>query len=119
MQQSVVADILATFPQLCDSDVVSTPMGSRGEDVRFSAAARDAIPYSIECKNVERINIWTAMAQAIHNAKGYAPLVVLKRNHETRLCLLQWHTFLGLLQTKKQVVDSSTQTDDEEWLVVP
>ena len=52
--------ILEAFPELGDGDAVSTSMGAGGEDVRMSPAARARVPLSIECKNVEKINVWAA-----------------------------------------------------------
>ena len=43
-------------------------MGESGEDIKLSPAARKLIPYSFECKNQEKLNIWEALSQAEENA---------------------------------------------------
>ena len=35
----------------------------------------------IECKRVEKLNLYDAMAQAIHDAKGKLPAVFHRKNH--------------------------------------
>ena len=39
-------------------------MGAGGEDLIMARAAREKFPYSIECKNVEKLNVWEAYKQA-------------------------------------------------------
>ena len=51
------------------------------EDILFSPYARKRYPYSIECKNVEKLNIWDAIKQATSNCKKYIPMVIFKRNN--------------------------------------
>ena len=98
MQQAVVADLCAAF-RLGDDDVRSCPMGSHGPDVQLSAAAKEHIPWTIECKNQERVNIWAAFAQAEANCGDRSvPVVVVKRNHEQPLCAMRWTHALALLQ---------------------
>ena len=63
LQQRVASDLCDAFDLDAD-DCRSCPMGSHGEDVQLSAAARAKVPWSIECKNHERLNVWQAMAQA-------------------------------------------------------
>ena len=46
---------------ISDEDVESRSMGAGGEDLIMSKDARRKFPYSIECKNVEKVNIWDAM----------------------------------------------------------
>ena len=58
---------------LREADVKSTSMGAGGEDVTLSSHAREAFPYSIECKNQERVSIWKAYAQCEHNSNGNEP----------------------------------------------
>ena len=38
-------------------DVESRSMGAGGEDLIMARAAREKFPYSIECKNQEKVNI--------------------------------------------------------------
>ena len=77
-------------------DIKSTSMGAGGEDVIMARAARKKFPYSIECKNQEKINIWSAYEQAAQNSGDYTPLVVLKRNRSKPLILIDAETFIDL-----------------------
>ena len=66
-------------------------MGAGGEDVQMSTAARRQMPYSIECKNTERLNIWSAIEQCKANAPADAtPLVVFKRNRSETYAVVPW-----------------------------
>lgn len=73
-------------------------MGESGEDIHLSPAARKLFPFSTECKNVEKLNIWSALEQAIMNAKdGHTPLVVFKRNRSKVYVALEFEDLLTLL----------------------
>lgn len=99
MQQRVVASILDTFPHLGGDDVVSTSMGAGGEDVRLSPLARSAVPLSIECKCVERLNVWACIEQAARNAPNDAtPCVVFSRNRASTYAVVEWDVLLSLLK---------------------
>ena len=75
-------------------DIESRSMGAGGEDLIMSKAARNKFPYSIECKNQERMNIWQAWEQANNNKGVYEPLVVLKKNGVRPLVVLDAENFL-------------------------
>ena len=69
LQNSVRDILLETFTQLEEDDIKSTTMGESGEDIQLSPAARKLIPYAIECKNQEKINIWESLKQAESNSE--------------------------------------------------
>mgnify|MGYP003311351383 FL=1 len=71
-------------------------MGAGGEDLIMSRSARDKFPYSIECKNQEKINIWESYKQAEENSKSYEPVVVMKRNNHKPLVLVDAKYFVEL-----------------------
>ena len=75
-------------------DIESRSMGAGGEDLIMSKAARTKFPFSIECKNQERLNIWSAWEQANNNRGVYEPLVVIKRNGTTPLVVLDAKVFM-------------------------
>ena len=58
LQNKVRDLILEKFQTLEPDEVRSTTMGDSGEDVLLSPAARKKFPFSVECKNQEKINIW-------------------------------------------------------------
>tara|TARA_B100001989_G_scaffold90760_1_gene63186 strand:+ start:5061 stop:5414 length:354 start_codon:yes stop_codon:yes gene_type:complete len=77
-------------------DVESRSMGAGGEDLIMARAAREKFPYSVECKNQEKVNIWESYSQAVENSKDYEPLVVVKRNNHKPLVLVDAEYFIGL-----------------------
>ena len=82
LQNQIRELILENFPQLHPDDVKTAIMGESGEDIKLSPAARNLFPYSVEAKNVEKLNIWTALDQANENTKENThPILFFKRNH--------------------------------------
>lgn len=86
---------------LHSDDVVSTPMGAPGEDVRLSHAARTLLPLSLECKCVEKINIWDCIAQAKANCPtGATPCLAFTRNRSPAYAVVPWEFLLELFKTQ-------------------
>jgi hypothetical protein len=79
-------------------DLESRSMGAGGEDLIMSKAARTKFPYSIECKNQERLNIWSAWEQAESNKGIYEPIVVIKKNKQRPLVVLDAENFLDMIK---------------------
>jgi hypothetical protein len=79
-------------------DIESRSMGAGGEDLIMERAAREKFPYSIECKNVEKLNVWEAYKQASENSKDYEPLVVMKKNNHKTLVVLDAESFVKLFK---------------------
>ena len=98
LQQMVRDLLLETFTDLEPDDVRSTSMGAGGEDLLLSPAARRKFPYSVECKNVEKLNVWNAYEQASANSGKHEPLLVMKKNHKKPLVVLDLETFVDLLK---------------------
>ena len=91
------------IPKLEEDDIKSQTMGMCGEDIILSPAARKLIPYSFECKNVEKLNIWSAIEQCEDNAikidgtlKG-EPVVVIKKNRKVPHVVISLEHFLKLI----------------------
>ena len=72
-------------------------MGESGEDIILSPAARDLIPFSFECKNQERLNIWESLSQSEENSGDYIPAVVFKRNRSNTFIALDLEEFLKII----------------------
>ena len=89
-------DLLIDKLGIHKEDIESRSMGAGGEDLIMSRSARDKFPYSIECKNQEKINIWESYKQAEENSKSYEPVVVMKRNNHKPLVLVDAEYFIGL-----------------------
>ncbi len=79
-------------------DIESRPMGSSGEDVIMGVQTRELFPYSVECKNQEKVNVWAAYEQSSENSKDYEPIVVMKKNNHKTLVVLDAEKFVKLCQ---------------------
>ena len=101
LQQWVRDRLYSTFPSLEDGDIRSTSMGSNGEDLLFSPAARRLFPYSVECKNNARNAIYRVMAQATENCpKGSVPLAIVKADRQRPLAVVDAEHFFKLTKRK-------------------
>ena len=97
LQQWVCDKLLSIGINLEKDDIRSTSMGAGGEDVLFSPAARRQFPFSIECKNVEKLSIWAAIYQARANCRDeHTPVVIFKRNHEEPQIAMPMDKFLEI-----------------------
>ena len=101
LQNDVRDLILETFQELEPDDVRSTTMGDSGEDVLLSPAARKLFPFSVECKNQEKLNIWSSLQQAEDNAGQHIPLVVFKRNRSKTYISMEINDLMRLLSEKQ------------------
>ena len=94
--QQQVRDVLIEELEIHPEDIESRSMGAGGEDLIMSRAAREKFPYSIECKNQERVNVWSAYDQAEENSGNYEPLVIIKKNRAKALGLIDFDSFVRL-----------------------
>ena len=78
-------------------DVESRSMGAGGEDLIMARAAREKFPYSVECKNQEKLNIWSSLEQAENNSGKHTPLLIFKRNRTKTYAVLELNELLKLL----------------------
>ena len=83
---------------LANTDIVSRPMGSRGEDLIIGDESRKLFPYSIECKNQEAVNVWKSYEQAKYNSNEFEPLLVIKRNRVLPLVVVDAKHFVSLIK---------------------
>jgi hypothetical protein len=97
LQNKVRDLILEKFTQLEPDDVRSITMGDSGEDILLSPAARRLFPFSVECKNQEKLNIWSSIEQAEGNSGNHPPLVIFKRNRTKTYAVLEFDELLKLL----------------------
>ena len=91
-------DLLIEKLDIHPEDVESRSMGAGGEDLIMARAAREKFPFSIECKNQEKLNVWDAYKQASENSKDYEPIVVMKKNNHKTLVVLDAEKFVKLCQ---------------------
>ena len=91
-------DLLIEKLNIHPEDIESRSMGAGGDDLIMARAAREKFPYSVECKNQEKINLWESYNQAQQNSKNHEPVVILKRNNSKPLILVDAEYFVKLHQ---------------------
>ena len=98
--QNKIRDLLLEHysDKLEKDDIRCAIMGESGEDLKLSPAARKLIPYSFECKNQEKLNIWDSLEQAEKNSDDYGPVLIFKRNRSKIYVVLEISEFLELLK---------------------
>ena len=98
--QNKIRDLLLEHysDKLEKDDIRCAVMGESGEDLKLSPAARKLIPYSFECKNQEKLNIWDSLEQAKKNSDDYGPVLIFKRNRSKIYVVLEISDFLELLK---------------------
>ena len=98
LQNQIRDQLLENFKQLEPDDIKSTTMGESGEDIQLSPAARKLIPYAIECKNQEKLNIWESLKQAESNSEKGKPVLIFKRNRCKTYVVLEIQDFIDLIK---------------------
>ena len=89
------------IPYLKPGDIEVTSSGATGEDLKLSPLAREYLPFVIECKNQESINIWAAYEQAEQHGKDnqeLIPIVFYKRNRSQLMVTLSADDFMYLME---------------------
>ena len=94
--QQQFRDLLIEELGIHPEDIESRSMGAGGEDLIMARAAREKFPYSIECKNVEKLNVWDAYRQSEENSKNYEPVVVMKKNNHKTLVVIDAEHFVKI-----------------------
>ena len=101
--QNLVRDKLRSIfvgKKLEDDDIKSQTMGMSGEDIVLTPAAKKQIPYSFECKNTERLNLWKSLEQCELNCEDRNPVLVIKRNRSEVYAVVKFDNFLNLIEGK-------------------
>ena len=80
-----------------EDDIKTAVMGESGEDIKMARAAREKFPFSIEAKNVEKLNVWQAYEQAQENSGKYEPIVIMKKNRKKPLVVMDAESFIKLM----------------------
>ena len=96
--QQWVRDQIIEQLEVHPEDIESRSMGAGGEDLIMARAARQKFPFSVECKNVEKLNVWEAYEQAKSNCNDYEPLVVMKKNQKKPLVVIDANYFISLIK---------------------
>ncbi len=95
--QNKVRELLIEKFDFHPDDIKTAVMGESGEDIRLAHSARQKFPFSVECKNQEKLNIWSSLEQAEDNSNNYKPLLIFKRNRSKTYVTLSLEDFLDLL----------------------
>jgi|TARA_B100000508_G_C11263806_1_gene182350 hypothetical protein len=98
LQNQVKDILLEAFTELEPDDIRTAIMGETGEDIKLSPAARKQIPFSFECKNQEKINIWSSLEQAEENSGDSKPVLIFKRNRSKTYAVLEIEDFISLIK---------------------
>lgn len=73
--------MLTKAMNLKPDDILVTPSGVPGDDLRLSPLAQEIFPWNIEVKNVEKLNVWAALEQAEARVQvGKVAPLFFKRN---------------------------------------
>ena len=96
--QQWVRDQIIEQLEVHPEDIESRSMGAGGEDLIMARAARQKFPFSVECKNVEKLNVWEAYEQAKSNSKDHEPIVVMKKNQKKPLVVVDADFFISLFK---------------------
>ena len=110
--QQDVASLIRTIFELSDLDVRSTSMGVSGTDIQMSSYALDIFPFAVECKCVEKVNLWEAWTQANNHSvtesrrtgKSINPLLVIRKSHKQPLVVLDLSKFLGFIKAFREAI---------------
>ena len=79
-------------------DITSRIMGCSGTDINFTPHASKLIPFSVECKNVERFSINSSLKQCESNSpEGRVPLLVFSKNRDDIYVALKFNDFIKLV----------------------
>lgn len=96
--QQQVRDKLIEQLEIHPEDIESRSMGAGGEDLIMARAARQKFPCSIECKSVERLNVYEAYEQASANSGSYEPVLFMKKNRKKALVVVDADYFISLFK---------------------
>ena len=85
----------------------------------MSPAARECVPLSIECKNVEKINIWACLEQTTKNTpQGASPCLVFTRNHSPVWAAVSWDLLIDLFRRVRCGADGESLPPRLEQLIL-
>ena len=96
--QNILRDkLIELYPALKD-DIGSQIMGVKGEDIILTPHARALLPYSFECKNVEKLNVWKSFELCKTNAGDLTPVLVIKKNRQTPKVVMELDEWLEIIR---------------------
>ena len=96
--QNWIRELLIEEIDIHEEDIKTAVMGESGEDIIMARAAREKFPFSVEAKNVEKLNVWTAYEQACSNCGNNEPLLIMKKNRKKPLVVMDAEKFIQLIK---------------------
>jgi len=93
--------ILEIFTELKPDDVRSTAMGQGGEDVQLSPAARELLPFQIECKNKREVAVINWLKEQATGHGEHIPIIVAKQDYSDPVVVIDALTFFKWVKTWK------------------
>ena len=96
--QQWVRDQLIENRNIHPEDIESRSMGAGGEDLIMARDARQKFPFSIECKNQEKLNVYDAYDQACANSGDHEPILFMKKNRKKPLVVIDAEYFIKNFQ---------------------
>ena len=77
-----------------EENITTAVMGASGADVKFSPQTQHLFPFSIECKNQEKLNVYDAYDQACANSGDHEPILFMKKNRTKALAVVDAEWFI-------------------------
>jgi hypothetical protein len=90
LQNTIRQMLIDKYDMADPEEIKCAVMGESGVDIQIVGTTKKIIPFDIEAKNQEKLNIWDSLKQAEHNSTDTRiPLLVFKRNRsKIYACLL-------------------------------
>ena len=103
--QDFVAERFKVIFNLDDDECRPALMGESGVDIKIPVRARDRCRFAVECKNVERIELWKSWKQTKHNAEVVqTPLLVITKNNSDKLVVMSFEAFEQLIEESNREI---------------
>ena len=99
--RSIFVDKWTKMPRLEYDDIKSQTMGMGGEDIVLSPMAKKLIPYSFECKNTERLNLWKSLEQCEGNSEDRTPVLIIKKNRSKVYAVMEFNDFTEIIKENR------------------
>jgi len=122
--QQFVRDLLLEKTKkygLVFGDIESTSLGVSGVDIKLSPLAKTIIPFSIEVKNQEKINLNSCLLQAENNSSETSPaLLIIKKNRSKTYSILEYDILKKYIKQDKNIFDITTinRTSFNIWSII-
>jgi len=95
--QNKVRELIMEYLDINEHDIKTAVMGESGMDIKLSSSARKKFGYAVECKKVEKINIWKCYEQASENSDDLEPLLIFSKNNSEILVCFEFKHLLDLV----------------------